>query len=378
MSDLRVLPARRPHDRGFRGPLGLDIVELGRPSAATAPTSAEPAPTAWVDVVHVGPARVVIVLAECPDHLDAGALVRLRAGANAVAGLDLPPDVMLQRMDEYAGECGVGFPVSMVIAVVDAVRATMRLVCAGAPPPLILKGDEVTPVPATVGPPVGLGAAYPHADEQPLTEDVVIAFATTLGLAAGRDSVSQLREVATVLDGHRESALGELVDDLVHASHRHAMPAPITLVRLTGDRTFAAHWQLPATTSSATRGRHLIDGTLVDWPGSTVAMRHDVRLVATEVLSRVLTTATGPVTLRLALTGDGILIEAHGVEESRERGPRPTPVIDGDVGRALICDLSTRCGHRWEFATPRAWAQVPWTASSTVREAATTTGAVGA
>lgn len=341
------------------------MVELGpapvTPQPRQAPGNARP-PSAWIDLLHVAPARAVIVLAECPDHCDPAALHRLRAGAHAVAGLDLPPHVMLQRMDEFAGECGVGFPVSMVIAVVDGVRATMRVACAGAPPPLLLLPDEVTPVAATVGPPVGLGAAYPEVEGQPVPQDVVIAFTTTPGLAAGPDSASQVRELAAILGGRADTALSEMVDDLLAATRRHPDTAPITLMRLEGDPAFAAHWVLPGGARSATRGRHLIDGVLADWPGSTPAMRHDVRLVATELLARVLAVSTGSVSLHLALTDDGILVEVNGGDGEPAQIRRPASPVEGDPGRTLIADLSTRCGPRWSTA-PGAWAQVPWTLS---------------
>lgn len=350
--------------------------------AAPSPSATRDAvATAWVDVVRVAPARAVIVLAECPDHVDPGALTRVRAGALAIGGLDLPPDLMLQRMDTFVGECGVGFPISMMYAAVDAVRSTLRVASAGAPPPLFLHGDEVAPVPVAVGPPVGLGAAYARVQEQSLPDRAVIAFSTTLGLAAGPDSASHVHEVAAILGSRGDRALGDLADDLTVVARRHPVPAPITLVRRAGDHRLAVEWRLPATRQSVTQGRHLIDAALSEWPGSTIAMRHDVRLVATELLSRLLTASVRAVTLRLALTGDGVLIEVRGVPTSSGLDADASSGVTADLGRTLVADLSMRCGHRWASASPEAWAQVPWTIGvlpRTVESARSGEGAIGA
>jgi hypothetical protein len=187
--------------------------------------------------------------------------------------------------------------------------------------------------------------------------------------------------VAAILGSRGDRVLGDLADDLTVVARRHPVPAPITLVRRAGDRRLAVEWRLPATRQSVTQGRHLIDAALAEWPGSTIAMRHDVRLVATELLSHLLSASVRVVTLRLALTGDGVLIEVRGVPTSSGLDADASPGATADFGRTLVADLSVRCGHRWVSASPEVWAQVPWTMGSmsrTIDRTHSAEGAIGA
>ena len=110
----------------------------------------------YYDVLPLGPGRYAVIVADVSGHGAPAAIVMamIRAVLHAHPGLpDEPPEVMhyINRHFRYLWETAMF--ATAVFAVVDAERGTMRVACAGHPPPLLLQaggGTASVPVSSTM------------------------------------------------------------------------------------------------------------------------------------------------------------------------------------------------------------------------------------
>ncbi|WP_329459379.1 SpoIIE family protein phosphatase [Streptomyces sp. NBC_01497] len=146
----------------------------------------------WFDVIPLPDARVGLMIGDVVGHgINAAALMgQLRTVMGTLADLDLPPEVLLARLDrrvvQMAGGSdrpeGPAAPVmscTCAYAVYDPVTMRCTVASAGHPPPAVRRPDgEVSFVTVPPGPPIGLGTMTYESATVELPEDSVIALYT--------------------------------------------------------------------------------------------------------------------------------------------------------------------------------------------------------
>lgn len=115
----------------------------------------------WCDLIPLPGGRSALIVGDAMGHgaEAAAVMAQMRAAANALAGLDLPPSTVLRRLDEMAEKLKTATFATCVYAVLDPAAGSCLITAAGHLPPVLARpgGDtEVIDVPA--GLPLGLGA----------------------------------------------------------------------------------------------------------------------------------------------------------------------------------------------------------------------------
>jgi|SRR5579875_1860016 len=115
----------------------------------------------WCDLIPLPGGRSALIVGDAMGHgaEAAAVMAQLRAAANALAGLDLPPSAVLRRLDEMAERLKTATFATCVYAVLDPAARSCLITAAGHLPPVLARpgGDtEVIDIPA--GLPLGLGA----------------------------------------------------------------------------------------------------------------------------------------------------------------------------------------------------------------------------
>ncbi|SCE50449.1 Stage II sporulation protein E (SpoIIE) [Streptomyces sp. DvalAA-14] len=197
----------------------------------------------WFDAIPLSRDRVGLVVGDVVGHgINAAARMgQLRPVVQTLADLDLPPDVLLARLDRLvlrlgaqdSGEGGdLDLPASMVMGgtclyvVYDPVNRQCTMARAGHPPPAILYPDGAVVFPEIpAGPPIGLGTmAYQSATVE-LPEGSTIALYTD-GLVESRtaDLGSGMERLRSALAGPRVG-LEELCERVLTAMTNHRAAA---------------------------------------------------------------------------------------------------------------------------------------------------------
>ena len=162
----------------------------------------------WCDIIPLPNGRSALIVGDAMGHGAEAATVmaQLRAAANALAALDLPPAAVLQRLDEMAARLSTATFATCVYTVLDPVAGACVITVAGHLPPVLATPDgktEVIDIPA--GLPLGLGAETFGVVEVPLPPGAVLALYTD-GLVESRvrsfdEGVEALRDALAGCQG---------------------------------------------------------------------------------------------------------------------------------------------------------------------------------
>ena len=142
----------------------------------------------WCDIIPLPKGRSALIVGDAMGHgaEAAAVMAQLRAAANALAGLDLPPGAVLRRLDEMAARLNNATFATCVYAVLDPAAGSCVITVAGHLPPVLATPDgatELIDIPA--GLPLGLGAEAFGTAEVPLAPGAVLALYTD-GLVESR------------------------------------------------------------------------------------------------------------------------------------------------------------------------------------------------
>jgi serine phosphatase RsbU (regulator of sigma subunit) len=115
----------------------------------------------WHDIVPLPRGRAALIVGDAMGHGPeaAAVMVQLRAAAHTLAALDLPPELMLRKLDAMAaGLAAAPFAATCVYAVIDSVGGSCLISQAGHHPPvLVLPGGTTRVLNLPPGLPLGLG-----------------------------------------------------------------------------------------------------------------------------------------------------------------------------------------------------------------------------
>lgn len=190
----------------------------------------------WYDIVPASGGRAILVVGDAMGHGPeaAAAMVQLRTAARTLAGLELPPEEVLLRLDKITAEIVVAPFATCVCAVIDPDDGSCLVARAGHPPPVLaLPGGTTQVLDLPAGLPLSLGADSFEARRIGLPAGATLALYTD-GLVESRSrtvdhGISALRdELAAALVN--PSAALDAVCGRVTGSLREQVEDDITLV----------------------------------------------------------------------------------------------------------------------------------------------------
>ncbi len=166
-----------------RIPEGLEVARRYRPVGSNVVGGD------WHDIVPLPSGRAALIVGDAMGHGPeaAAVMVQLRTAAHTLADLDLPPELMLRKLDAMAaGLAGTPFAATCVYAVIDPSSRSCVIAQAGHQPPVVVSGDGTTQVlNLPPGLPLGLGEESFDATRVDLPAGAVLALYTD-GLVEGR------------------------------------------------------------------------------------------------------------------------------------------------------------------------------------------------
>ena len=131
----RVRPPARPAAPRAAYPGG----DGGR--APVLPGGGERGRRGWHDIVRLPAGRAALIVGDAMGHGPeaAAVMVQLRTAAHTLAGLDLPPEDILHRLDRMAAGMPAAPFATCICAVIDLERNSCVIAKAGHPPPLLAR-----------------------------------------------------------------------------------------------------------------------------------------------------------------------------------------------------------------------------------------------
>ncbi|MGA5700805.1 SpoIIE family protein phosphatase [Peterkaempfera bronchialis] len=336
----------------------------------------------WFDVIPLPGDRTALVVGDVMGHgLRAAATMgRLRTAVRTLAGLDLPPAVLLEHVHQLADDLVQGPDEALIATCVYAVYdpATRRCVLAraGHIPPLLVVPAEGAPgtVPGSgplpggtarvldlpSGAPLGVGGVPFESLELEIPEGSLLALCTD-GLVESRD-----RDL--------DEGLGRLQDVLEkpHASIQEACEAVLGIVdqgrepddvalllaRLgRGPERSTAGWTLPAEPSAVSRARRLTRAALTEW--HLEPLGDTAELLASELVTNAVRYAGAPIGLRLTVGDDTLVVEVSDPVPEPPTERRAEGTDEGGRGLELVRRLALRWGTRSEGRGKVVWLELP-------------------
>jgi serine phosphatase RsbU (regulator of sigma subunit) len=170
-------------------PAGLEVAQVYQPVGDSVVGGD------WHDIVSLPDGRAVLIVGDAMGHGPeaAAVMVQLRTAAHILAGLELPPEQVLRRLDTMAAgmdqtaEGATAAPFATCIyAVIDPSGSTAEIARAGhLPPVLVLPGGATEVLDLSAGLPLGLGTGSFRATQISLPPGATVALYTD-GLVESR------------------------------------------------------------------------------------------------------------------------------------------------------------------------------------------------
>ncbi|MFF3164461.1 ATP-binding SpoIIE family protein phosphatase [Streptomyces sp. NPDC003273] len=356
---------------------GGDTVEIASVYQPATPDSAGVGGD-WVNSFPLPDGRTALVVGDVVGHgLGAAATMgQLSMEARALLSAGLAPDEVLEHLDETVtllddSESGLAAGYSALgstccIALYDPVSHRVSLSSAGHLPPVLVSRDGHA-APLAVRPHPGLGAEFAlrepfhvHTFDAPpgsllalytdgLVEDPAVPIDEGIGKLA--EAVAAVHPWDTL-----QQAARRVVSTL--APGRQRDDVTLLLARMIGYRKEdTATWRLPARDDAPARARAHVSALLRRWR-TRDDTRDNALLLVSELVTNAVRFATGPVTVRLIRSGNGLLCEVGDTGNGRPRLRRGGPLADGGRGLHVVHGLTSRWGVRWTDTGKVIWAEV--------------------
>ncbi len=327
----------------------------------------------WFDVIPLSGARVALVVGDVVGHgLHAAATMgRLRTAVHTLAGLDLPPDELLARLDDLvirltdeeedtaaatAGPAVLG--ATCLYAVYDPVSRICTLARAGHPPPAIVRPDGTVTFPdLPAGPPLGLGGLPFEAGEIELPEGSLIALYTN-GLVEARDhdvdaGLGRLRMALERADEPLEAIREGVIEALLPDRPDDDVALLLARTRtLTADQV--ASWDLPADFAVVALARAYTARQLALWGFDEAAFTTE--LLVSELVTNAIRYATAPIRLRL-IRDRTLICEVSDGSSTSPRLRHARASDEGGRGLFLVAQFTQRWGARYTAGGKTIWAE---------------------
>ncbi|MER5805433.1 SpoIIE family protein phosphatase [Streptomyces mirabilis] len=332
----------------------------------------------WFDVIPLSGARVALVVGDVVGHgMHAAATMgRLRASVRTLAGLDLPPDELLARLDDLVISLAEeeeadrakeienqAVPASVLgatclYAVYDPVSRRCALARAGHLPPVIVGADGVVAFPdLPAGPPLGLGFLPFESVELELSDGALLALFTD-GLLGDhyRDVDTGLTRLAAAL-ANQDPVLEVVCENVIGALLTRPPTDDVALLLARThslDASQVASWDLASNPAVVADARALAVGKLADW--DLEELRFNTELVVSELVTNAIRYGAEPIRLRL-IRQDVLICEVADGSSTSPRLRHARTSDEGGRGLFLIAQLARRWGTRYTAEGKIIWAE---------------------
>ncbi|MFJ7949298.1 SpoIIE family protein phosphatase [Streptomyces sp. NPDC096354] len=333
----------------------------------------------WFDVIALPGARLALVVADVVGHgINAAATMgQLRTAVHTLAGMDMPPDELLARLDEQVirvpeadadpgDPAGATMAATCLYAVYDPVSRSCTIARAGHPPPAIIDphGDVTFPDLPT-GAPLGLGLVPFESVTLQLPEHSVLALYTD-GLIEDRnhDIDTAMHRLSTAL-AQPGLPLHELSASVMDTLSAGAPDDDVTLLlaqtRALGPNQVAS-WQLVADPAVVSRARALALATGQLAQRGLDYLSPSTELIVSELVTNAIQHSSGTIGLRL-IHHEALICEVYDTSTSYPRLRHPHTMDENGRGLLLVSQLSHRWGTRHTPEGKLIWAEQPLTPS---------------
>ncbi len=328
---------------------GVTVAHRYVPGSSGAETGGD-----WFDVVPLAGGRVAFVIGDVMGHgLSAAATMgRLRTAVRTLAGLDMPPDELLRRVNDLSDDFAIGPEEPMMATCVYAVYDPSSRLCVIAkaghlPPLLVVPGiraeDSVRALDLPANTPLGVGSG-PFESVELLVPDGAVLALYTDGLIErrGEDITTGIDRLTEILR-RPYGSLEDICDGVLAAMvpDREPDDVAVLMARLGGlPEGSSAAWTFPAEVTAVREARARVRETLAGW-GLHVLMDVTVLLVS-ELVTNSLRHAHGPIGVRM-VRGQSLLVE---VSDPLPDPPRARTAADDDEGGRGM-HLVARASRRW-------------------------------
>ncbi|MFF7234595.1 SpoIIE family protein phosphatase [Streptomyces sioyaensis] len=326
----------------------------------------------WFDIIPLSGARVALVVGDVVGHgLHAAATMgRLRTAVHNFSALDLPPDELLNHLDDLvsrldqdeegtpAGSGNGVIGATCLYAVYDPTSGHCAMARAGHPPPAIVQPDGTAGFPdLPAGPPLGLGGSLFEAADFALLEGSQLVLYTD-GLIEDRqhDIDTGLQQLCKALAHPGRSP--EETCDAVLTAMVPARPSDDIALLVARTRTLAAgkiaRWDLPADPAAVPRLRAAVAHQLAEWGLGDAAFATE--LVVTELATNAVRYGAPPLHVRL-LHNRSLICEVSDASSTSPHLRRARATDEGGRGLFLVAQLTDHWGTRYTINGKVIWTE---------------------
>jgi hypothetical protein len=323
-------------------------------------------------VVPLGAGRTALVIGDVMGHGVAAAAVmgQVRAAVRAYAQLDLPPERVLELLDqlvEHLSEARkIGQIVTCIYAVHDTGEATLTLANAGHPPAVTMQGGRCQLWTGPVGPPLGTTSGQYEVTTGPFPAGAGLVLYTD-GLIEHRDRDLDIGigELLAAVRDASEQDLERLADvALTVQSNGHHDDVALLAVRVAhADLPAPAVINLQGDNRAARTARRLVATAVSSW-GIAPAVVDDATLLACELVTNAVAHTGRPRRLRLRLLVDRLVIEVTDADPRPPHRLKADATSEGGRGLLILTALTSGWGVRFDGTGKIVWCELPLTAST--------------
>ncbi|MFG2286780.1 SpoIIE family protein phosphatase [Streptomyces sp. NPDC048595] len=346
----------------------------------------------WFDVIPLPGARVALVVGDVVGHgLHAAATMgRLRTAVHNFSALDLPPDELVNHLDELVshidtdearaagGAAGEGDPAddeaawpgvsseadavrpeggrtgitgaTCLYAIYDPVGGRATVARAGHPGPALIGPDGTVTFPEVpVSPPLGLGGSVPvETAELTLAEGSRLVLYTN-GLVEDRDrdidTGLELLRTALASDTERtpEQTCTAVLDAMLPEHPSDDIALLVARTRLL-DPARVAEWEVPSDPAAVARIRSACLGKLESWGLEAIAFTTE--LILSELITNAIRYGAQPIRVRL-LHDRALICEVSDGTSASPHLRRAATTDEGGRGLFLVAQFAQRWGTRY-------------------------------
>ncbi|MFB8180417.1 SpoIIE family protein phosphatase [Streptomyces sp. NPDC055966] len=335
----------------------------------------------WFDVIPLSGTRVALVVGDVVGHgLHAAATMgRLRTAVHNFAGLDMPVEELLGRLDELvaqidAEEAGAAEHEQDVItgatcqyAVYDPTSGRLAVASAGHPGPAVVRPDGTVDFPRlSVSPPLGLGAGLPvETTELTVPEDARLVLYTN-GLIEDRTrdpdaGTAALRDALTGPARTPEATCTAVMEAMLSDRPRDDIALLVARTRRLGPDQ-VAEWEVPRDPAAVAPVRAACARRLTEWGLEQVVFTAE--LILSELITNAVRYGAEPITVRLLRTEpDGspdagtLIFEVADGSSTSPRLRRAKVTDEGGRGLFLVARFAERWGTRYTATGKVIWAE---------------------
>ncbi|MEU8972472.1 SpoIIE family protein phosphatase [Streptomyces monashensis] len=343
----------------------------------------------WFDVIPLSGTRVALVVGDVVGHgLHAAATMgRLRTAVHNFAGLDMPVEELLGRLDELvaqidAEEVGAAEHEQGVIAeqdqgeisgatcqyaVYDPTSGQLAVASAGHPGLAVVRPDGTVEFPRlSVSPPLGLGAGLPvETTELTVPENARLVLYTD-GLIEDRTrdpdaGTAALRDALTGPERTPEATCTAVMEAMLSDRPRDDIALLVARTRRLGPDQ-VAEWEVPRDPAAVAPVRTACARRLTEWGLEQVVFTAE--LILSELITNAVRYGAEPISVRLLRTEPGgspdagtLIFEVADGSSTSPRLRRAKVTDEGGRGLFLVARFAERWGTRYTATGKVIWAE---------------------